>query len=159
MTRTLTGRGVLLWLTVFFGIIFATNFYFVTAAIKTFSGEDVGDPYMMGVEYNSTLGRRAAQRKLGWTSTISADRLPGGHVRINVTLTHADGSPETGSKLEGRLRHPANGGLDRTLEFKQSAAGVYQAELSGVRPGAWDVIVNTPAQGTPFEATRRMWLR
>ena len=41
MTRTLTGRGVFLWLCAFFGIIFATNAYFVTASIKTFRGEDV----------------------------------------------------------------------------------------------------------------------
>ena len=159
MSRTLTGRGVLLWLIGFFGIIFATNGYFVTAAIKTFSGEDVGDPYMQGVEYNSTLDRRAEQRKLGWTSTISAERLAGGHVRINVTLLHADRSPETGSTLQGKLRHPANGGLDRPLEFRQAAPGVYQAELSGVSPGSWDIFINTPPQGTPFEATRRVWVR
>ena len=159
MTRTLTGRGVLLWLTAFFGIIFATNFYFVTAAIKTFSGEDVGDPYMLGVEYNSTLGRRAEQQKLGWTSTISAERLPGGPVRVSVTLRHADGAPETDSTLQGRLRHPSNGGLDRALTFRQTAPGLFQADLPGVSSGNWDVLVNTPEQDAPFEATRRVWLR
>jgi nitrogen fixation protein FixH len=159
MTRKLTGRGVLLWLTAFFGIIFATNFYFVTAAIKTFSGEDVGDPYMMGVQYNATLARRAEQERLGWKSTISVERLPGGPARVNVTLAHADGAPETASALQGKLRHPTNGGLDRALQFKQTAPGLYQAELPNVSSGSWDVQVNTPQQGAPFEATRRVWLR
>ena len=57
----LTGRGVLLILAGFFGVIILTNAIFITAAVRTFRGEDEAKPYLQGVEYNRTLVRRAEQ--------------------------------------------------------------------------------------------------
>ena len=158
MTWTLSGRGVLLWFVAFFGIIFATNFYFITVAVKTFSGEDVAKPYLQGIEYNQTLARRAAQRKLNWQATMSATRLPSGHVRLQVQLARVDSPAGIDVSLTGTLRHPANENLDRSLELKQIGPGLYQADLADIRPGAWDVIVHTGSEAAPFEATRRLWV-
>ncbi|MEI7790042.1 MAG: FixH family protein, partial [Alphaproteobacteria bacterium] len=52
MIKTLTGRGVLLCLAGFFGLIFVTNAIFITEAVKTFRGEDEQLPYLQGVAYN-----------------------------------------------------------------------------------------------------------
>lgn len=158
MNRTLTGRDVLLCLVAFFGLIFATNAYFITVAVKTFSGEDEQKPYLQGVEYNDTLARRAEQRKLGWRATISAMRLPSGRVHFAVQLAHADGSPATRQILGGELRHPADENRDRPLDLKESAPGLYQVDLAGVGAGSWDVIVNASAKAVPFEAVRRVWV-
>ena len=46
MMRKLTGRAVLLLLVGFFGVIFATNAIFITAAVRTFRGEDEAKPYL-----------------------------------------------------------------------------------------------------------------
>ncbi|HWU54838.1 MAG TPA: FixH family protein [Rhizomicrobium sp.] len=155
--KPLTGRGVLLWLTGFFGIIIATNAIFITEAVKTFRGEDEQKPYLQGVEYNRTLAHRAEQAKLGWHASIDARRLPAGNAEILVALRHRDGSPETGARLAGELRHPSDEHRDRTLRFSQVSAGLYQATIQAA-PGNWDVLVSN-TEGAPFQATRRLWLQ
>lgn len=158
MNKVLTGRGVLLWLGAFFGIIIATNAYYITIAVKSFSGEDEQKPYLQGVEFNDTLARRALQRELGWHATMAASRLPSGQVRIAVRLADAHGAPEIRPRLTGELRHPANENRDRPLDLKETAPGLYQADLANVGPGSWDVLVSSAAKDAPFEAVRRVWV-
>lgn len=158
MNRVLTGRGVLLWLSAFFGIIFATNAYFIAIAVKSFSGEDEQRPYLQGIAYNDTLARRSLQKKLNWRATVAASRLPSGYIRIVVDLSQANGAPEVRAALAGELRHPANENRDRVLELKETAPGRYQADQNNVSAGAWDVIVSSSAKDAPFEAVRRVWV-
>jgi nitrogen fixation protein FixH len=155
--KPLTGRRVLVWLGGFFGLIIATNAIFITEAVKTFRGEDEQKPYLQGVQYNNTLAHRAEQARLGWRASIDARRLPAGQVEIQVELRHRDGSPETGARLAGELRHPADENRDRALRFSETSSGIYQATVQAA-PGNWDVLVSN-AQGAPFQATRRLWLR
>lgn len=157
MSKTLTGRGVLLWLGGFFGIIFATNAIFITEAVKTFRGEDEQLPYLQGVTYNQTLEHRATQTQLGWQASIAARRGTAGKVDVIVQLHRRDGSPETQVRMTGALRHPADENRDRPLRFSEISAGVYRAELAGVAPGNWDVLVSNQT-GEPFQASRRLWL-
>ena len=42
--KKLTGRGVLLILAGFFGVVILTNVIFITAAVRTFRGEDEAKP-------------------------------------------------------------------------------------------------------------------
>ena len=155
--KPLTGRAVLIWLGGFFGLIITTNAIFITEAVKTFRGEDEQKPYLQGVQYNNTLAHRAEQARIGWRASIDARRLPAGQVEILVDLRHRDGSPETGAHLAGELRHPADENRDRALRFSQVSSGIYQATVQAV-PGNWDIVVSN-AQGAPFRAARRLWLR
>jgi len=157
MKRTLTGRGVSLWLAGFFGFIFATNAIFITAAVKTFRGEDEQSPYLQGVAYNQTLEHRARQVRLGWQASIAARREASGKVDIVVELHQRDGRPETGAAITGQLRHPADENRDRPLRFLELSPGVYQAELSDTASGNWDVLISNQSRD-PFQASRRLWL-
>lgn len=158
MKSPLTGRGVILLLCGFFGVIFATNIVFITLAVRSFRGEDEHKPYLQGVEYNHTLARRAAQAQLGWTAEIAATRLPTGRVRLAVIVRGPDGSARGGLALTGLLRHPSDENRDRLLAFHAVAAGRYEADLPGITPGAWDVRIAN--QGVaPFQAGRRLWVR
>lgn len=158
MSGKLTGRGVLVWLLGFFGVILAMNVYFITVSARTFRGEDEQKPYLQGVEYNDTLARRARQQGLGWQATVSAQREPGGIVTVLVRVEARDHTLQKGVKLAGELRHPADENRDHDLHFVEAAPGFYRAETRGVAPGAWDVLLH--AQGSvPFEADRRLWLR
>lgn len=157
MTRPLTGRGVLLWLILFFGIIAATDAYFIAMSVKTFSGEDNGDPYMIGLRYNHILSARAQQARLGWHATISSRRLASGGLQVAVALTGAGGLPQPGAALKGELRHPANENRDRPLVFHQVGPGAYVAELPRVAAGSWDVQIENDGP-IPFEASRRIWV-
>lgn len=158
MTGTLTGRGVLMWLTGFFAVIIATNIYFITMSITTFRGEDEQKPYLQGVEYNDTLARRAEQVRLGWQATVSATRLPDGHVRIDVVLHDRDGSALSGVPLSAELRHPSDENRDRVLRVKAVSRGHYQADAGAISRGRWDLIVTSASSRMPFEATRRLWV-
>jgi nitrogen fixation protein FixH len=157
MSKTLTGRGVLAWLGAFFGIIFATNAIFITEAVKTFRGEDEQLPYLQGVTYNQTLEHRATQKKMGWQASIAARRGSAGQVDVVVQLHQRDGSPETQVTMTGELRHPSDENRDRPLRFSEISAGVYRAELAGIAPGNWDVLVSNQG-GEPFQASRRLWV-
>ncbi|HUO92430.1 MAG TPA: FixH family protein [Rhizomicrobium sp.] len=159
MTGELTGRGVLAWLSAFFLAIMAVNAYFVYAAVSTFRGEDEQKPYLQGVEYGQTLARRAEQKRLGWTATIGAERLPSGDVRVNIALRDSKGAPAHDMALSGELRHPTDETRDHPLRLIELRTGQYVAEVAGVGPGAWDVVVTSSAKDTPFEASRRLWVR
>jgi nitrogen fixation protein FixH len=157
MMGKLSGRGVLVWLGAFFGIIIATNVYFITLSVRTFSGEDEGDPYLQGLEYDRTLAARAEQARIGWHATISSRRLQSGKVEIIASIVQADGTPEKAAALRGELRHPADENRDRSLAFTERAPGTYVAEPGNIAAGAWDVLVNNQGK-TPFQASRRIWL-
>lgn len=159
MTRTLTSRGVLIWFVCFFGIIFATNAYFITIAVKTFRGEDEHLPYLQGIEYNHTLARRALQKKLGWQALVAVERRADGQARVQVTLRQPNGTAPAPEQLVGELRHPSDENRDRPLQLVSDGGGLYHADLAHVSPGVWDVMLKSAAHDVPFEAVRRVRLR
>jgi nitrogen fixation protein FixH len=159
MTKPLTGRHVLICLVGFFAFIIAVNAWFITESVRTFRGEDEQKPYLQGVAYNRTLARRAEQQRLGWHATIAADRLQRDRVRIVVAIARADGAPQSGERLNGELRHPMDENRDKPLRLKETAAGRYEGEVAGIPAGTWDVVVTAVPGQTPFEASRRLWLR
>lgn len=159
MKGPLTGRHVLACVVAFFLFIIAANVWFVSAAMRSFRGEDEQKPYLQGIAYNTTLAHRAEQAHKGWHATIAAERLRQGRVRVTVAIARPDGAPQAGEKLTGELRHPMDEHRDRPLRLMETAAGRYQAELSGVTAGTWDVVVTAAPGQIPFEASRRLWLR
>jgi nitrogen fixation protein FixH len=159
MTRW-TGTHTLVTLLGTFAVVLGVNVFFMVAAYSTFSGEDEQKPYLQGVEYNETLARHALQMRLGWKATVAAKRLGRDGVTVAVAIVDKSGKPVTGVMLAGELRHPADAEKDRDIALTRSALGVYEGVAKGIAPGAWDLIVtaeNSPA--TPFEASRRLWLR
>jgi len=157
MMRKLTGRAVLLLLAGFFGVIFATNAIFITAAVRTFRGEDEAKPYLQGVEYNHTLARRAEQARLGWRASIGDQRLASGAVLLTIDVSQPDGKAPKGLSLTGELRHPADEHRDRTLHFAETAPGHFEAQLRDVTPGRWEMVVSN-SRTEPFRTERRLWV-
>jgi len=157
MTGTLTGRGVLMWLSSFFAVVIATNIYFITMSITTFRGEDEQKPYLQGIEYNDTLARRAEQARLAWHAEVSVTRLSSGHVRISVVLRDRRGAGLS-VPLSAELRHPSDENRDLVLHLNGISPGSYEADAGPVSRGRWDLIVNSASTKTPFEARRRLWV-
>lgn len=158
MSKPLTGRGVLLLLVGFFGVIIATNAVFITLAVTSFRGEDEQKPYLQGATYNQTIARRGEQARLGWSAEISATRLPAGPVQIDVVIKGRDGGSRQGLDLAGLLRHPSDENRDRPITLHAVSPGHYRAEIGGVAPGTWDVQVKNRGP-QPFQAGRRLWVR
>jgi nitrogen fixation protein FixH len=160
MTKSLTGKHVLLWLGGTFGVVFAVNALFVTKALDTYPGEDVQNPYLQGVDYNQTLAQRADQASLGWNATIDGSRSKAGEAAISVVVDAKDGALPPGFVLSGELRHPADAERDRALTFSKVGDKTFVSHVKSVGAGAWDVIVSAhDTKNIPFEATRRLWLR
>jgi nitrogen fixation protein FixH len=157
MKSRITGPRVLLMLVAFFGVIIAVNVVFIVEAVGTFSGEDKQDPYLQGIDYNHTIAEHEAQAKLGWRATIDAGRDGRGLATMAIAVRRDDGTPVTGLRLAGLLRHPADQHLDKPLTFAEAAPGRYVAQIARVRAGAWDAIIRAKG-GVPFEAARRLWL-
>lgn len=157
MKNRLTGRAVLIWLVAFFGVIAAVDGTFIATSVSTYRGEDEQKPYLQGVEYNATLARRAAQQRNGWTAHIALDRSGAG-ARIDVVLMDRQGRPKDVAGLTGELRHPSDENRDRPLRFHAQGGGRYEARVDGVARGAWDVLIASNSNATPFEASRRLWL-
>jgi nitrogen fixation protein FixH len=157
MKRKLTGKGVLLMLAGFFGVIFATNAIFITAAVRTFRGEDEARPYLQGVEYNHTLARRAEQARLGWRASIGDQRLPSGKVLVTVDVAQPNGKPPAGLALKGTLRHPADENRDLSLRFTETTPGHFETVVHDLAPGAWQMMVSN-SNDRPFQASRRLWV-
>ncbi|MEJ0027125.1 MAG: FixH family protein [Rhizomicrobium sp.] len=158
MIRPLTGRGVLVWLGGFFACIIAVNVYFIVISIDTFRGEDEQKPYLQGIEYNTTLERRAAQARLGWKADVAVRRLKDGHVRIEIGLKDAAGRAPGDAVLAAELRHPADENRDRALRIVAAGGGRYWADAGDVASGAWDILLSNADRRAPFEATARLWV-
>lgn len=157
--RPITGTHVLIALIVFFAVIIAVNTVFIVLATGSFTGEDVPKAYVQGVDYNRTLERRAAQKDLGWTATLTSERSDDGTVAVTLVMTAAQDEPLTGLVMEGRLRRPTQLKLDRPLDFRAVGPGLYRAEADDVEPGAWDVVIKAgESEPGQFEARRRIWL-
>lgn len=148
----LTGRHVFFVLAAFFAVTIGVNAVFITAAVRTFRGEEVPKAYLQGLDYNTVLERRAAQKALGWTSrlTLEGDRLL-------LDMAAPDGALP-GLVLEAGLKHPADKSLDHALAFENLGEGRYAASLAGVPEGHWTFWVRTN-EGPPFEAEQRLWTR
>ena len=160
MTGRLTGRGVLIWLFGFFGVIFATNAYFIMVSHPNIPRARTSrNPICRALNTTRRWHLRAEQAALGWKATITAIRLANGNVRVEVRIRDRNGNAVAEVGLAGALRHPADENRDRVFHLTKAAPGMYQAELSDVSPGGWDVLVHSAGEQTPFEASRRLWVR
>ena len=76
--RKLTGRGVLVWMVVGFGVMFAANFALIYIALSTLHGEELENPYDASQVYNQHLAEARAQDQLGWSVNVSSRQENGG---------------------------------------------------------------------------------
>ncbi len=150
----LTGFQVLLWLSGFFGVMFAVNGLFLFYAITTFPGEDVKKSYVQGLDYNRTLAQRAAQSELGWQAEIGLSGQ-----RLEIRIADSTGTGVSGHEVQVLLRRLATTADDKILVAAPQGAGVYLVDIAAIAPGQWEVIasVSEPySEGTVFEAHKQV---
>lgn len=130
--KKLTGRHVLLMLLAFFGIIISVNSYFMTMAVKSFRGEDVKGSYRQGLEYNQAIDARAAQGELGWSVRANLVETLDGSPMLVMQIDDEDGRALTELVLTGTLNHRIDTALDQDVEFVDTGAGRWTANLKNV---------------------------
>lgn len=133
ITRTLTGRHVLLGLVIFFGVMFFANGLLVYYALSTFSGGDRPNPYRSGLDYNQTLAEAERQAELGWETRADYDRKAR---RLTLQFTDANAAPVSGLSITGTLMRPVESRDDRAVAFREWSEGVYVSDVE-LDPGNW----------------------
>jgi nitrogen fixation protein FixH len=155
----LTGWHVLAIFCALFGITIAVNGYFVTMALKTFSGESE-HAYMEGLKFNEQIAANHTQAALSWKMELSMARGAGGDARFTASLRDASGGPVTGAVMTGLVGRTTSDEQDIALRFTEVTPGDYVAGVSQLGPGRWLFHVDAKRNGDPpFKAETRVSLR
>lgn len=147
--RPVTGRRVLFWLVLSFGVIVAVNLVMVVLSIETFTGETEPKSYANGLDFNHRLERVAAQHARGWNVTADVKPTGGQHVNISVRYLDRDGAPLHGLDVEAQFVRPTNEGIDFSAPLAEQGDGVYSATASLPLPGQWHVRLSAVERDQP----------
>ncbi len=158
-TAKITGKHVLLALLAFFGVIIVANAIFITLAVRSFPGESEEKPYIQGLNYNKVLADRAEQAALGWRAEVVRAERTGDGAIIGLRLYDAADQPLLRLRIEGVLKRPAYKGEDTAITFNLTSEGVYQASVSPLSPGVWDLSAEAANEkGERFDVAARMMI-
>jgi nitrogen fixation protein FixH len=151
--RELTGRGVLIWLVCFFGVIFAVNGWLVQAATSTFGGLDTPSSYKAGQMFEGEVARAERQQALHWhvDGKLRHDRA--GEAVLDIAVRDANGQPVSGLAADATLQHPADSRHDHVIHLAKVGAGAFHGEAYG-HVGQWDLVVDFYRDGQRIYRSR-----
>jgi len=145
--KRLTGRAVVLWLTVGFGIMFAANFALIYSALSTLHGEEVENSYDASQGYNSKLAAARAQDQLGWKVNVSTRQENGG-ARVVADFRDSGNAMIPGLEVHARFVHPFDRGSDRDATLVNDG-GEYEGFVQGLKAGRWTLDLDAKLNGEP----------
>lgn len=138
---------------VFFGVIFAVNFFYIYISQKTWRGVVTKDSYQKGLNYNDTLKQVENQKNLGWKVNISYQpQEDGGH--ITVALLDDKSTPITDAKVYASFKRPIQEGSDFVQEIPLQN-GAYQTDVEFPVKGQWDVEITITRGEDSFVEVKR----
>lgn len=154
MPRQVTGRHVLLWMVMFFGVVIAVNLTMAYFATGTWSGLVVQNSYVASQHFNEMLDQAEKQKALGWRHDFVID---GG--RITFTLTDAKGHAVPLNAVTIKAGHPATEFQDRVIDLEPSVDGSYSAP-NDLPSGAWNLEIHAAVKdGTDWKLRYRSTIR
>ena len=157
--RSLTGRGVLLWLVAFFAVVFGVNGIMIRAATSTFGGLESGNSYNAGLAYRADITAADAQNALNWQVDGHVTRTASGAVLLNVAVLDADRKFIPSLTVSARLAHPADSRLDQNFEMTGFRGGVATGTTQA-NVGQWDLILDFSRDGErAYRSRSRVTLR
>ena len=150
MPRQITGRHVLVYMLLFFGVVIGVNLTMAYFATNTWSGLVVQNSYVASQQFNETLEQADRQKALGWRHdfTIDGDSF-------HFTLTDSDGHlvPLHGVTL--LAGHPATEFEDRIIQLTKVVGGTFTAP-NDLPAGAWNLEIRAAAKdGTEWKVRYR----
>jgi hypothetical protein len=114
----------------------------VTTAVLAIRGADslvTEDYYRRGLAVNRDLARAAHARAAGLAGTV---RLDAGREMLAVELSGGSAS-DLPAVLQVSLIDPVQAGLDRHVEVRAVAPGLYEARVQGLPKRRWHVVVES----------------
>ena len=111
------------------------------------------DYYRKAVAWDSTMARRAASDRLGWTAMATLVRRAGdaaGSGGIVVRITDRDGAPVRGAAGRAVLIHNLDAGNPQQAELHEREPGVYAGSVRISHSGRWEVRVEARRDESRF---------
>ncbi len=137
MSKELTGKHVLIMISIFFGIVFSASGMLVYQATNSWTGLETKDAFRKGLKYNQQLSKLNAQNKLGWTMTVTRKKLPSNGLSLQASPKDEKGESLSGLHIKVLLKRPTHNGIDRTLELKETDLGIYTGKFEQLPLGKW----------------------
>ena len=157
--KEVNGYHVLFVLLGFFLTTISVNAFFIWRAVDTFPGEVAPKAYLQGLHYNDVLAEKEAQEALGWKVVSSYEYGQNKDLQVVLTFTGPNGEALSGLGVEGELGRAAISEFDQKIAFKAVGQGKYEANVSGLEPGAWRLLFTAERMSsTPFKGEQRLWL-
>lgn len=153
----LTGRMCLAMMLAFFLVVSSVNAVMMTLAIRTMPGSDAKSAYETSQKFNSEIARMQDQAARGWQAQADIIR-DGDWARITLVLNDSSAVAVRGLAVMARLQHPASRQMDREVRLVETAAGVYDARVARLPPGAWTLVVEAERDGAPLFSSRTRFL-
>lgn len=106
-----------------------------------FPGTVAHDYQEREAEYNAYVQRMQRQQHLGWQVRKGwlAEPVVGQPARFQVQILDRDARPIHGATVSGVFMRPSNSHLDNPFTMRETAAGIYQVEVTLGEPGRWDL--------------------
>jgi len=156
---TLTGRKIFAILLAFFRVVFGVNATMTVLAVKTLSGTEVHSAYAASLAYQGEIDAAQKQNARHWNVTAAARRDGAGDVALSVEARDSAGLPIAGLDLIVRLQRPVDKRFDRDVTLSEQPGGIYQAKLTDVAAGQWDLVIEADTGGaTMFQSRSRIVL-
>jgi nitrogen fixation protein FixH len=124
----------------FFAIIAAVNAVMLTVAIRTMPGLDARNGYDPSQRFNTEMKLAEQRAGRGWQADADV-RLVAGEAALVVAIRTGTGATADGLQTVVILRHPSDRKRDRRIDLWELGDGSYSGKVTGVTPGAWDLVV------------------
>jgi len=138
--RELTGRAVLIWLLVFFGVVFGVNGLMMKLALDTMPGTEVDSSYQAGNSFNAETAAARLQAERSWQVTAHVERAVNA-ASVRVEARDKAGAPISGLAFYGWLDRPTDKRADRRVALTEQRPGRYQGEVADIAAGQWDLVL------------------
>jgi nitrogen fixation protein FixH len=131
----------------------AIEAFFVVRAVATFPGEDVPNSYVLGLDYNRTLARRAKQDRLGWRVEAGIES----NSMLVVRFENSDGIPLDRLDVSAVVHRSGQSGEGEQVGLKQRSPGEYAAPVNATGRIRISIEARRAGEGEPaFQAAKTL---
>jgi len=156
--RPLTGRMVLLYLVMFFGVVMSVNGVMIYEALSTMTGVDTDSAYQAGRVFERDVAMAKAQDSRHWRVDAQVTPLSS-DTGLEVTARDEAGRPLTGLQASATFQRPTDRRLDRDVELVEESPGKFRGSAE-ITAGQWDLVIEISRHGEQlFRSKNRVVLK
>ena len=112
-------------------------------------------------QFNIYQQKRKKQQELGWSIKLGwkDEAVAGKQNTLYVEIKDAEGHLLKDANVTARFMYPADMKLDQQFQLSGGETGLYQANLTLMNPGDWDMILNVEYEQDTYEMRTKTTIR